>query len=83
MSRAASRVRGKLEEHKDVGYSALGALAGALIGHHVGKGRGKGNAGLLAGAALGGLGANLLERRHEKEKKRKEKVRYDDGYYSE
>jgi hypothetical protein len=81
--RPGSRVREQLSKHKDVGASALGALAGGLIGNELGGGRGK--IGLLVGAAIGGVGGNVLERKREEDKRRKQderRAREDDGYDS-
>ena len=63
--RSSSRIKDMFKDRKDVGATALGAIAGGFIGHEVGHGR---NVGTLIGAALGGFGANYAERRWEKEK---------------
>jgi hypothetical protein len=59
-------VREKLEQNKDIGASALGALAGGLLGNEAGHGR----LSTLIGAALGGIGANIAEKKYEEKKKR-------------
>ncbi|KAF2418003.1 hypothetical protein EJ08DRAFT_68567 [Tothia fuscella] len=56
-------VRDKLEQNKDVGASALGALAGGLLGNQVGHGR-HGRISTLVGAALGGVAGNLAEKKY-------------------
>jgi len=68
-----------MEQHKDVGASALGALAGGLLGSELGKGK----LSTLVGAALGGISANMAEKKHEDDKRRKERRssrRHDDDY---
>ena len=80
-SRSKSRIRAKFEEFKNdpekrnVGVSALGALAGGLAGREMGKSTFE----TLLGAALGGFGAHELDRR---ERKKKTYRKYDDGYES-
>ena len=65
-----SRVKDELKKHKDVGASALGALAGGIIGNELGGGRGK--IGLLIGAAIGGIGGNMYERKHAQERTKRQ-----------
>jgi len=71
-------VREKLEQNKDVGASALGALAGGILGNEAGHGK----LSTLIGAALGGIGGNLAEKKYEEKKKRSSRHRrtYDDDH---
>ena len=62
-----------MEKHKDIGASALGALAGGIIGSEMGHGS---RLGTLVGAAIGGLGANVAEKKHEEGRKRREGEKY-------
>ena len=60
-SRARSSVRDKFDlSERGLGYGSVGALAGGLIGSEVGKG---GFLPAVAGAIVGGLGANAFEAR--------------------
>lgn len=76
----------EFEKHKkEFGVSALGALAGGIIGNTF-SGKKNKNVGTFLGAALGGLGGGLYERRQEGQKRR-QKVerrmsRTDEGYES-
>lgn len=59
-SRARSSIRDKFDvSQRGLGYGSVGALAGGLIGSEVGKGL----LPTVAGAIVGGLGANALEAR--------------------
>jgi uncharacterized protein YcfJ len=55
----------------------LGALAGGFVAQEIEKRTGKGDPMLLTllGAAVGGIGANLLEGRHERKKEREKEER--------
>ncbi len=67
---AGGRVKDELVKHKkDIGATALGALAGSIIGNQFARRDSK--RGLLIGAVVGGIGGNLLERHHESEKLKK------------
>lgn len=69
-----------MEQHKDVGASALGALAGGFIGNQFGHGK----TSTVIGAAIGGIGANIAEKKREERKKsssRHSRKYYDDGGY--
>lgn len=47
---------------RGVGYGTIGAVAGGLVGNELGKGLWP----TVAGAVLGGLGANVIENRDKK-----------------
>jgi len=91
-SRAASvRVKEEFQKHKkDIGSASLGIVAGGILGSvlagQVGGGGHKKKSskanigGMLLGAALGGISATALERRHEKKKDRRRE--HPDGYDS-
>jgi len=91
-SRAASvRVKEEFQKHKkDIGSASLGIVAGGILGSvlagQVGSGGHKKKSskanigGMLLGAALGGISATALERRHEKKKERMRE--HPDGYDS-
>ena len=77
-SKRSSRLRKTLKEHKEIGPSALGALAGGLLGNELGHGRFMDT---LLGAAVGGIGANFIETMREDERKFKQmkrRIRDDD-----
>lgn len=65
-ARSKSRIRSALDEHvntseKGLGAGAAGAVAGGLLGHQMGHG----SLSTIAGAVIGGIGANMLENRRE------------------
>lgn len=79
-SRSPSGLKGILKKNFEVSdtgltSAALGALAGGLIGHEVGKKGSNGTIGTIAGALIGGLGANAWEARDHR--KAVERVRED------
>jgi len=91
-SSAVGKAREEFTKHKkDLGAGALGAIAGGIIGNAV-SGRGKDRhggskknanlAGMLIGAAIGGIGAAALENRHERSKMKRRSEKFDDGYDS-
>jgi hypothetical protein len=76
----------EFEKHKkELGVSALGALAGGIIGNTF-SGKKNKNIGTFIGAALGGLGGGLYEKRNEDQRRRQKlerrKSRVDEGYES-
>jgi uncharacterized protein YcfJ len=83
-----NKVQGDFEKHKkEIGVSALGALAGGIIGSSF-SGKKNRNVGTLIGVALGGIGGGLYEKKHEDQKKRQKLERRhsrrddEDGYDS-
>jgi uncharacterized protein YcfJ len=70
----AAKAKEAFNEHRDVASGALGAVAGGLLGSQLG-GRHSKQFSALAGAVLGGLGANYWEKQHTG--KKKDKQRYD------
>ena len=66
----AAQAKEALKSNRDVASSALGVVAGGLIGNQMGRGN---KFGTLAGAVLGGFGANLWEKQHGEKKQAKEK----------
>jgi uncharacterized protein YcfJ len=65
----AAQAKEALKSNRDVASSALGVVAGGLIGNEVGRGN---KFGTLAGAVLGGFGANLWEKQHADKKQARE-----------
>jgi hypothetical protein len=59
---------------KGLGASAVGAVAGGLLAYEAGKSNKKRDPWLttLVGAAIGGLGANVLEKQYEKKKDKRD-----------
>lgn len=66
----AAQAKETLKSNRDVASSALGIVAGGLIGNQVGRGN---KFGTLAGAVLGGFGANLWEKKHADKKEGQDK----------
>jgi uncharacterized protein YcfJ len=78
----AAQAKEVLKGNRDVASSALGVVAGGLIGNQVGRGN---KIGTLAGAVLGGFGANLWEKQHgdkKKELEKRERERDEARYHS-
>lgn len=72
-SRARSSIRDKFDmSEKGLGYGTIGALAGGLIGSEVGKGLWP----TVAGAVVGGLGANHFESREKEKESRAKEAAY-------
>lgn len=69
----AAQAKNALKNNRDVASSALGVLAGGVIGSEVGRGN---KFGTLAGAVLGGFGANYFEKKDADKKKERERKRY-------
>ncbi|KIW00764.1 uncharacterized protein PV09_07745 [Verruconis gallopava] len=70
----AAQAKDALKSNRDVASSALGVVAGGLIGNQVGRGN---RFGTLAGAVLGGFGANLWEKQHADKKEKRERRGHD------
>jgi uncharacterized protein YcfJ len=66
----AAQAKEVLKDNRDVASSALGVIAGGFIANQVGHGN---RFGTLAGAVLGGFGANMWEKQHGDKKKEREK----------
>lgn len=68
----AKQAKDALKDNRDVLSSALGVVGGGLIGSQVGRGN---KFGTLAGAVLGGFGANYWEKHHSDKKEDRDKNR--------
>jgi uncharacterized protein YcfJ len=72
----AAQAKEALKSNRDVASSALGVVAGGLIGNQVGRGN---KLGTLAGAVLGGFGANMWEKKHADKKESRERRHHRDN----
>ncbi|KAL1304727.1 hypothetical protein AAFC00_003673 [Neodothiora populina] len=77
-SRARSSVRDRFDtSDKGLGYGTMGAVAGGLLGNEAGRG---GVIPTVAGAVIGGLGANAYENRDKQKRGSRQGNKYDDRY---